>query len=307
MLVLVGILFGAVLAFLFPDAVLWMRPALQPAFAVTMFFVGSLVRPEQVRLFAATPTRPLSGLLCQYTVMPVCAWAVSLIFSDPLVRTGIVLVGCMPGAMASNVMTVLFRGDLILSVTLTTLATLLSPLLLAFWLPVLADTRLEVPVASMVWNTIWMVVLPVAAGIGLRTYRPIMPKGWDRAATALASLSIVLIILVVVAANRERLANLGPELAIAMLALNLLGYSLAFGAATGLRWPPKQRRTLVIEVGMQNAGLGSVLALSHLGEAGAVPSAFYTALCVITAAAALPLRDRGFGKRRRDGGENAPR
>jgi BASS family bile acid:Na+ symporter len=145
----------------------------------------------------------------------------------------------------------------------------------------------------------------VTVGIGLRMYRPIMPKSWDRAATGLASLSIVLIILVVVAANRARLANLGPELAIAMLTLNLLGYSLGFGAATGLRWPPTQRRTLVIEVGMQNAGLGSVLALGHLGEAGAVPSAFYTALCVITAAAALPLRDRGFGRgRRRDGGED---
>jgi len=276
-----------------------MRPALQPAFAVTMFFVGSLVQPEQVRVFAKTPTRPIVGLLSQYTIMPICAWAVSLFFSDPLVRTGIVLVGCMPGAMASNVMTLLFRGDLMLSVTLTTLATLLSPLLLAFWLPLLADTRLEVPIASMVWNTIWMVVLPVAAGIGLRTLRSTMPGNWDRAATALASLSIVLIILVVVAANRARLANLGPELAIAMLALNLGGYCLAFGVATGMRWPPTQRRTLVIEVGMQNAGLGSVLALSHLGEAGAVPSAFYTALCVITASAALPLLNRSLGIRSR--------
>lgn len=299
MLVLAGILVGAVLAFLFPQSVLWMRPALQPAFAVTMFFVGSLVRPEQIRVFAETPTRPLSGLISQYTIMPVCAWGVSLLFSDPMVRTGIVLVGCMPGAMASNVMTVLFRGDLMLSVTLTTLATLLSPLLLAFWLPLLTDTRLDVPVAGMVWNTVWMVVLPVAAGIGLRLLRPTMPTGWDRAATGLASISIVLIILIVVAANRERLANLGPELAIAMLVLNLLGYSLAFGVATGLRWPTIQRRTLVIEVGMQNAGLGSVLALSHLGEAGAVPSAFYTALCVITTAAALPLHSRNFGFRQR--------
>jgi BASS family bile acid:Na+ symporter len=293
MLVLLGILVGAVVAFLFPEAVVWMRPALQPAFAVTMFFVGTLVRPEQMRLFAETPTRPLGGLLSQYTIMPVCAWAVSLMFSDPLVRTGIVLVGCMPGAMASNVMTVLFRGDLILSVTLTTIATLLSPLLLAFWLPVLADTKLEVPVGDMVWNTIWMVVVPVAMGIGLRALRPMMPNGWDRFAAGLASVSIVLIILVVVAVNRTRLANLGPELAIAMLVLNLSGYSLAFGVARTMRWPPPQRRTLVIEVGMQNAGLGSVLALSHLGEAGAVPSAFYTALCVITAAAALPLHQRG--------------
>jgi BASS family bile acid:Na+ symporter len=294
MLVLLGILAGATLAFLFPESVLWMRPALQPAFAVTMFFVGTLVRPEQVRAFARTPTRALSGLVTQYTIMPLCAWGISLAFSDPVVRTGIVLVGCMPGAMASNVMTVLLRGDLILSVTLTTLATLLSPLLLALWLPLLADTRIEIPVGALVWNAIWMVVLPVSVGIALRTLRPALPSGWDRLATGLASLSIVLIILIVVAANRDSLAALGPELGLAMLGLNLAGYALAFGAATGLRWPGVQRRTLVIEVGMQNAGLGSVLALAHLGESGAVPSALYTVLCVITASLALPLRRR-FG------------
>ncbi len=294
MLVLLGILAGATLAFLFPDSVLWMRPALQPAFAVTMFFVGTLVRPEQVRAFARTPTRALSGLVTQYTIMPLCAWGISLAFSDPVVRTGIVLVGCMPGAMASNVMTVLLRGDLILSVTLTTLATLLSPLLLALWLPLLADTRIEIPVGALVWNAIWMVVLPVSVGIALRALRPALPSGWDRLATGLASLSIVLIILIVVAANRDSLAALGPELGLAMLGLNLAGYALAFGAATGLRWPGVQRRTLVIEVGMQNAGLGSVLALAHLGESGAVPSALYTVLCVITASLALPLRRR-FG------------
>ncbi len=294
MLVLLGILSGATLAFLLPESVLWMRPALQPAFAVTMFFVGTLVRPEQVRAFARTPTRALSGLVTQYTIMPLCAWGISLAFSDPVVRTGIVLVGCMPGALASNVMTVLLRGDLILSVTLTTLATLLSPLLLALWLPLLADTRIEIPVGALVWNAIWMVVLPVSVGIALRTLRPALPSGWDRLATGLASLSIVLIILIVVAANRDSLAALGPELGLAMLGLNLAGYALAFGVATGLRWPGVQRRTLVIEVGMQNAGLGSVLALAHLGESGAVPSALYTVLCVITASLALPLRRR-FG------------
>jgi BASS family bile acid:Na+ symporter len=293
LLILFGILAGAGLAFLFPDQVLWMRPALQPAFALTMFFVGTLVHPDQVRVFMEAPLRALSGLLGQYTIMPICAWIVSLAFSDPALRTGIVLVGCMPGAMASNVMTVLLRGDLILSVTMTSLATLLCPLVIAVWLPLLADTRMEVPVGPMVWNAIWMVVLPVLAGITLRTYRPRMPRGWDAVATAIASVAIVLIILVVVAANRERLAQLGPTLALGMVALNLGAYGLAFGAATAMGWPRAQRRTLVIEVGMQNAGLGSVLALAHLGEAGAVPSAFYTALCVVTSAAALPfLRNR---------------
>jgi BASS family bile acid:Na+ symporter len=278
--VLIAVLVGAAVAFLAPHLVLWMRPALQPAFALTMLAVGA-------------PLRPLAGLAGQYTIMPLTAGAISLLFEDPLVRTGIVLVGCMPGAMASNVMTVLLQGDLILSVTMTTLATLLSPLVIATWLPLLADTRMNVPVAAMAWNATWMVVLPVAAGIAFRAWRSDLSRRWDRGATLIASVAIVLIILVVVAANRDRLARLGPGLAVAMLGLNLSAYALAFAAATAMRWPPTQRRTLVVEVGMQNAGLGSVLALAHLGEAGAVPSAFYTALCVVTAALALPFSTRG--------------
>ncbi len=291
-MILIGIVVGALVAFLAPGAVLWMRPALQPAFAVTMLAVGALVRPEQVQAFARTPLRPLLGLLAQYTIMPLCAWAVSLGFDDPQLRTGIVLVGCMPGAMASNVMTVLVGGDLILSVTMTTLATLLCPLMIATWLPLLADARIHVPVAGLAWNAAWMVVVPVLIGIGLRRLRPQLSTRFDRRATLLASAAIVLIILVVVAANRQRLLGLGPGLAAGMLGLNLAAYGLAFGVGTAFRWPPAQRRTLVIEVGMQNAGLGSVLALAHLGEAGAVPSAFYTALCVVTASLAVPLRDR---------------
>jgi BASS family bile acid:Na+ symporter len=290
--VLIAVLVGAAIAFLAPQLVLWMRPALQPSFALTMLAVGTLVRPGQVRAFARSPLRPLAGLVGQYTIMPLTAGAISLLFDDPVVRTGIVLVGCMPGAMASNVMTVLLRGDLILSVTMTTLATLSCPLVIATWLPLLADTRMDVPVGAMAWNATWMVVLPVAAGIAFRAWRSDLSRRWDRGATAIASAAIVLIILVVVAANRERLATLGPQLAFAMLGLNLFAYGLAFLAGTALRWPPVQRRTLVIEVGMQNAGLGSVLALAHLGEAGAVPSAFYTALCVVTAALALPFAGR---------------
>jgi len=288
------------LALWVPEAVLWLRPALQPLFAVTMFFVGTLVRPSEVRAFMAAPGRALSGLAFQYTIMPLAAFLISRAFDDPALRSGIVLTGCMPGAMTSNVMTLLLRGDVILSVTMTTVATLAAPLVLALWLPLLLDAQLEVPVTALAWDATWMVVLPVAAGIALRTLRPRMPVGWDRFATALAMISILAIITLVAAANRDRLAGLGPGLALAMLTLNLVGYALAYLAATLRGWPPAQRRTLVVEVGMQNAGLGSVLALAHLGEGGAVPSAFYTVLCVFTAACALPMR------RLLDGAKRAP-
>lgn len=290
--VLISVLIAAAVALFLPGAVLRLQPVLAPAFALTMVLVGSLVRAEHRESFRRAPLRPVLGLLCQYTVMPLTAWLISLAFQEPALRIGIVLVGCMPGAIASNVMTLLFKGDLILSITLTTLATLTCPVILAFWLPLLAGAHLEVPAGSLAVSAVWMVLLPAAAGILLRKFLPKFPPWWDRMATLVASMAIVLIIMVVVAANRERLAETGPFLMAALATLNLSAYGVAYLAGGLLGWPPAQRRTLVIEVGMQNAGLGSVLAMAHLGQAAAIPSAFYTALCVLTAAMGLPLQRR---------------
>jgi BASS family bile acid:Na+ symporter len=298
-LVLVGILLGAAVALVWPSFVGSLKPLLQPAFAVTMFFVGTLVDPLHVRKLTRSPARPLVGLAAQYSIMPLLAWLVSLAFDDPALRVGIVLVGCVPGAMASNVMSVLFAADVALSVALTSLATLVCPLVLALWLPLLADARVEVGVSSLVWNTTWMVVLPAAVGVAVRWFKGELPRWALNTATAIAALCIVLIVMVVAALNQPRLVSSGAAVGLAMLALNLGGYALAFGVATSLGWDPPARRTLVIEVGMQNAGLGSVLATQHLGDRAALPAAFYTVLCVLTTALALPvLRRRSRGPRR---------
>ncbi|MBN1577428.1 MAG: bile acid:sodium symporter [Chitinispirillaceae bacterium] len=192
MLIFLSILIGSIVALLVPDLVLSVKPALQPAFAVAMAFVGMMVAPENVRIFLRSPLRPLAGVAAQYTIMPLIAFEVSLFFDDPLLRTGIVLVGCMPGAMASNVMTMLLKGDVILSVTMTTIATLICPLVIAFWLPLLTDTRLPIRVWPMVWNTVWMVVVPVCAGILLRYRLRSVPVWFERAASVIASCAITL-------------------------------------------------------------------------------------------------------------------
>ena len=111
-------------------------------------------------------------------------------------------------------------------------------------------------------------------------------------ATLVASVVIVLIIMVVVAANRGQLTETSQFLMVALLILNMSAYGFAYVMGRLLGWPSVQRKTLVIEVGMQNAGLGSVLAMDHLGPVAAIPSAFYTALCVVTVAMGLPLQRR---------------
>ncbi len=100
MIVFFCMVLGTVFALVFPEWVLWIKQELKPAFAVTMFFVGTMVKEDDVRAFYKAPIRPLVGLFSQYTIMSILAFIVSLFFDTPVIKVGIVLVGCMPGAMA---------------------------------------------------------------------------------------------------------------------------------------------------------------------------------------------------------------
>ena len=300
-MLLVVIVFGSIVAVLVPDIVLLAKPVLKPAFAVTMLFVGLLVDKSQLQQFVRAPIRPMLGLAVQYTVMPLLAASVALFHDDPAVRAGVIIVGCMPGAMASNVMTLLVAGDLMLSIMMTTLATLVAPLVVAFWLPLLSSAKMELPTAALATDAALLVAIPVAVGIIARQLWRRPPDRLDWVAKIVASLAIAVIIAVVVAANADRFRQATLVVVLSMLLLNIAAYGIAHVAGRLLRWPPAQRRTLMIEVSMQNAGLGSVLALSHLGPAGALPSAIYTVLCVATAAVASML----LGRQRNDGATGA--
>jgi BASS family bile acid:Na+ symporter len=272
-------------AWFYPDLWLSLTPFLNPAFAVTMLFVGILIEPEHLKALKEKGRSVGVGLLLQYTLMPLLGFIVSHLFSSPALKLGTILVGVMPGAMASNVVTVWMRGDLLLSVLITTMATLLAPLVILFWFPILSGgISLHLPVLPMARSTLLMVVLPVIGGILFRWRHPRIGEKWKSLARTIASLTIVFIVATVVAENRALLLRSGWEILFGMLILNLLGGTFAF---LFTRWiptlHPRGRYTITIEVAMQNAGLGSVLALTYLGRESALPSALYTPLCVITA------------------------
>jgi BASS family bile acid:Na+ symporter len=269
------------------DPFLATQPFLNPLFALAMFAIGWLLPADELRQVAAHWPAVLYGTAVQYLSMPALAFAIgsALRLSGPELW-GIMLAGCVPGAMASNVLTLLARGNVSYSVSLTTLATLLSPVVvpLALWLSL--GKSVDFPAAAVSWQLCWMVVLPVTAGhlAGRRLVR------W--AATArriggtVANLTILWIIAVVVALNRERLAHLSLTLPFALLTLNVAGYGAGYAAARGLGLPAAMRRALTLEIGMQNAGLGTVLALSVFSAeeraAVAVAPALYTFGCMFT-------------------------
>lgn len=260
------------------------KPSLPYLIMVTMFAIGSLLPLDEIRQVARRWPTVLAGTGVQYLSMPLLGWGMGRLFGlEGPWMVGIVVVGCVPGAMASNVLTLMARGNTSYSVSLTTSATLLSPLAvpLTMWLALGREVP-NFPAGQVCWELLWMVVFPVVAGHLLaRSW-----AGWRYAAIAIgpvaANLTILWIIAVVVAVNREQFILLDWRLLGALLSMNVLGYLAGYAGGHLIRLDDPMRRALTIEVGMQNAGLGTTLALMLFTKAAALPAALYTFGCMFT-------------------------
>lgn len=258
---------------------------LKPMFAVTMLAIGSLLPREEVRqVFRRWPS-VLGGTAVQYISMPLLAYCVGRLFGlEGPWMIGIVMVGCVPGAMASNVLTLMARGNVSYSVSLTTSATVLSPLIVP-WVLWLALGRMveDFPAWQVCRDLVWMVVIPVIAGHLLAQRFAIWATIARHVAAIIANLAILWIIAVVVGVNRDRISQLDLVLLEALIVVNILGYTAGFLGGWMLGLPSGMRRALTLEVGMQNAGLGTTLAMGLFADqAAALPAALYTFGCMLT-------------------------
>ncbi len=251
--------------------------------AVTMFAIGwMLPRDEIDQVISRWPT-VFGGTAVQYGAMPTLAYVAAGLFGfEGDMRLGIVMIGCVPGAMASNVLTLVARGNVSYSLSLTTMATLVAPLFVPAMLWVALSQRVQIPVQSMFVTLCTMVVLPVIVGHALGRWRP----GWSslakRIGPVVANLTILWVIAVVVAKNREGFQSVDLRLVTTLLTINIGGYLAGAIGAKWLKLPPGMRRALTLEIGMQNAGLGSVLAANYFGDAAALAPALYTFGCMFT-------------------------
>ena len=299
---LVWLVLFSLLAFFWPkifenstDPFVFTKPILMHLIALIMFCIGCLVPKDEVNeVFRQWPA-VLGGTLIQYSVMPLLAFTAAHAFE--LSREffiGIIMAGCVPGAMASNVLTLAARGNVSYSICLTVSATLLSPLIVPVTLMValssqLADSTISFDVPRMMHKLLLTVVLPVIAGHLICRWSEQLRRLVRFPAPIGANAVIIWIIAVVVALNRQRLNDAAASsevlvLATALLILNLLGYLSGYAGGTAMKLPSGKRRALSIEVGMQNAGLGTVLVLDFFKSepAAAIPTALYTFGCMFT-------------------------
>jgi BASS family bile acid:Na+ symporter len=278
---------------IFKDWFLWL-------FAATMFAIGVVLEPQDLRETARHPGRIGLGVLTQYTVMPLAGFGAALLGirlgMEPALALGFVIVGCAPGAMASNVIVYLAGGAVAFSVALTTVATVLSPVVTPALVELFGRAFLKIPFWPMMLTILKIVVLPLLAGYGLRRLLGSRVAPARELAPAVAAVAIVVICAYAVAANQARIAHLGPLVLSLVVALNGLGYVAGWYLARIYRFDHRHQVTLAVEIGMQNAGLGVALALKHFTPETALPGALFAVWCILTAAGATAyFRRRGPG------------
>lgn len=280
-------LLGAVLAYLYPPLFLIFKASYLWFFAVTMFALGVVLDPQELQDTLREPGRIGLGVLTQFTVMPALGFAAAYLLpvSDEL-ALGFIIVGCAPGAMASNVIVYLAGGAVAYSVALTTVATMLAPVLTPALVKPLGGVFFEIEFWPMVQTIVMTVVVPLLLGMGLRRLLGARLALARELAPAVAAVAIVIICSYAVAANQTRIAELGPLVLVAVITVNALGYLAGWWLARLYRFDFRHRLALAIEIGMQNAGLGVALALKHFQPKTALPGALFAVWCILTAAGA---------------------
>lgn len=276
---------GALVAFFYPPGFLIFKDVFLWMFAATMFALGVVLDPRDLRATVKEPAKIGAGVLTQYTVMPVLGFAAAYL-SDlpPEIAVGLIIVACAPGAMASNVVVYLAGGALAYSIALTTVATVLSPVLTPALVKWLGDAFIPIPFWPMMQTILLTVLLPLLAGMGVKRMLKEKAGPVIAVAPAVAVLAIVIICSYAVAANQSRLAELGPTLLAVVVLVNGLGYVAGWYLARIFRFDRRHQITLAIEIGMQNAGLGVALALKHFQPETALPGAIFAVWCILTAA-----------------------
>ncbi|MGE0755521.1 MAG: bile acid:sodium symporter family protein [Pirellulaceae bacterium] len=263
------------------------KPYLPPLMSVTMFAIGALLPHDELRQVIRRWPAVAGGTLLQYTSMPLLAYLTSRLFglSGPD-YIGVVLVGCVPGAMASNVLTMNARGNTSYSVSLTTASTLLSPLAvpLLMGLALASEKDVSLDFLKTSRSLLLTVVGPVLLGHILSRRFAWMERVARHAGATVANLTILYIIAVVVGLTRAELAGSSAYVVWVLLVVNVLGYLAGYLGGRVMQLPDTMRRALTLEIGMQNAGLGATLATQLFPDqhAIAMAPALYTFGCMLT-------------------------
>lgn len=281
----VFILLTVVFAMFFPDICRkWgsyqTKALIFPLIQVIMFGMGTTLGPADFLRAFKMPKAVVCGLVLQFTVMPMLGIGLGKLMGfSPEIVAGMILVGSAPGGVASNVITYLAKGNVALSVTMTACSTMASPLMTPFLMSWLAGAIVPVNFGDMFFSIVWMIVVPIVGGlIANEVLKRVNWRGaWiDQVLSLISMVGIAIVLAIIVAESRDDLLKVGVWLILAAIIHNGLGYLLGYWGAYAAGLEESARRTVAIEVGMQNCGMATGLAINVLKSAQiALPAAIF--------------------------------
>ena len=248
-----------------------------PLLMIIMFGMGASMSFRDFVNIIKMPKGVLVGLICQFTIMPLVGYGLITITSlPPEIAAGVILVGCSPSGLASNVMAYISGANLALSLTLTAVATLLAPLITPFLMKLLADQLVPIDFWEMLKSISKIVLIPTGAGLLFHYFFHGRFKWVDKALPLVSMAGIAVIIIIITAAGRDFLLEIGVVLILIVVAHNVAGYVLGYWLSRLAGMDQKSARTIAIEVGMQNSGLASGIALEmgRVATMGLAPAVF---------------------------------
>ena len=277
-----SIIAAVLVTLIFPDPFLGIgdfksKALIIPLLQVIMFGMGSTMKISDFAEVLRSPKAVILGVFFQFTIMPFVGWGLTKLFNFPSeIAAGIILVGCMPCGLASNVMSYLAKANVALSLTLTSIATFIAPLLTPLLMKNLAGQLIEIDLIAMVWEISKLIIIPIWIGVLYNRLIGARFQWFENALPTISMWSVGAIVVIITANGRDALLAVGPLLVIACLLHNVIGFMLGYwgGRVSGL--PEQDCRTIAIEVGLQNAGLASGLAMA-MGKVGTLglPAAIF--------------------------------
>ena len=274
------VLLVAMLALFVPSSSLWIELTwVNYLLIIIMFGIGLTMTPKDFALIFKSPKNVIIGCVAQFTIMPLLAFILCKAFNlDPALTAGVILVGTCPGGTASNVITYFSKGDVAFSVCMTSVNTLLAPILTPAITYLLLRTTVEVDVKAMFISIIQIILVPIILGFVMNHFFKKLTQKLVVVLPMVSTIAICMIIATVVSHNVSKIYTSGALILIVVILHNMLGYISGFSLGKLLKLDSSKTKALSIEIGMQNSGLATSLAgtvFSQLAMA-TVPGAIFS-------------------------------
>ena len=273
----IGVILAGAVGIASPSLMKPLAPYIPIMLGVIMFGMGMSLTPNDFRLVFKQPKNVALGTLLQFIIMPALAFVLIKAFAlPPEIAIGVVLVGCCPGGTASNVISYISHADVALSVSMTMVNTILAPFITPFLIWLIAGAWIDISFTSMMLSIVKMVLVPLLVGVAFNYFFAKQVAKVNKITPMLSALVIIITVGCVVSLSGRTILDSGLIILAVVILHNVCGMILGYACAKKFGMTMAQIRAMSIEVGMQNSGLASTLALMYFTAAGGIAGAIFS-------------------------------